>query len=75
MPHEAVGRLVHDVESDDRTLADATAGDLAAAHPQLVPEDLDLLSPSGSVAARVTPGGGSMVSVRAQIEALQAELG
>lgn len=73
--HDAVGRLVHDLESDGRTLAEATAGDLAAAHTQLVPEDLDLITPAGSVAARTTPGGGSMESVQTQINRLRAELG
>jgi argininosuccinate lyase len=60
--------------ADGRTLQDATAGELQAAHPQLVPEDLDDLTPEGSVAARATPGGGSMESVRHQLAELRQRL-
>jgi argininosuccinate lyase len=68
--HEAVGRLVAGLSAAGRDLSQATAGELEAAHVQLVPEDLDLLDPASSVAARVTPGGGSMDSVQQQLEAL-----
>jgi len=73
--HEAVGGLVAGLAAEGRMLAEATAGELAAAHPQLVPEDLDALTPASSVAARVTPGGGSMQSVVHQIEQLREILG
>ncbi len=73
--HEAVGGLVAGLAAGGRALADATAGELAAAHPQLVPEDLDALTPAASAAARVTPGGGSMESVAKQIEQLREVLG
>jgi argininosuccinate lyase len=73
--HQAVGRLVAGLAAEGRTLSEATAGELEAAHMQLVPEDLESLTPTASVAARVTPGGGSMESVRAQLEALRDALG
>ena len=73
--HEAVGGLVVGLAAEGRTLADATAGELQAAHVQLIPEDLDSLTPAASVVARVTPGGGSMESVQAQLDALREALG
>lgn len=69
--HEVVGRLVADLHRSGRTFEDVTAGELEAAHPQLVPEDLSRLSPEGSVRARTTPGGGSPESVARQIERLR----
>jgi argininosuccinate lyase len=72
--HEAVGVLVAGLAAADRTLADATAGELEAAHVQLVPGDLDSLTPTGSVADRVTAGGGSMDSVRNQLDQLRSRL-
>lgn len=73
--HAAVGRLVAGITADGRTLAEATAGELEAAHVQLVPEDLDQLNPRASVAARITTGGGSMESVHAQMAKLDQLLG
>jgi argininosuccinate lyase len=73
--HDTVGRLVARLAAEGRSLADATAGELEAAHRQLIPEDLDELTPGASVAARVTPGGGSMVSVLAQLDELRKLLG
>ena len=72
--HEAIGRLVAHLVADGRELSNATAGDLEAAHPQLVPADLAALTPEASVAARATPGGGSMESVREQLVQLRAVL-
>ncbi len=69
--HRAVGSLVAVLGAEGRTLQEATAGELQAAHPQLGPEDLDGLTPTGSVAARATPGGGSMESVRTQLAELR----
>jgi len=71
--HAAVGGLVAMLVAQGRSLTDATAGELEAAHVQLVPEDLDQLTPRASVASRVTPGGGSMESVQAQLEMLRRE--
>ncbi len=73
--HRAVGSLVAVLGAGGRSLQDATAGELQAAHPQLVPEDLDDLTPEGSVAARATPGGGSLESVRQQMTELRQRLG
>jgi argininosuccinate lyase len=73
--HAAVGRLVGELAAAGRTLGDATAAELEAAHVRLVPEDLDELTPAASVAARITPGGGSMMSVQAQLEKLEQLLG
>ena len=73
--HVAVGALVAGLAAEDRTLSDATAGELAAAHVQLVPGDLDSLTASASVADRITPGGGSMGSVTAQLDKLNELLG
>jgi argininosuccinate lyase len=73
--HEAVGGLVAQLAAAGQTLADASAGDLEAAHVRLVPEDLDELSARASVAARVTPGGGSPESVQQQLEQLRRRLG
>lgn len=73
--HEAVGGLVAGLAAQGSTLLDASAGELQAAHPQLVPEDLDELNAEASVAARATPGGGSMESVRRQIGELRQLLG
>jgi argininosuccinate lyase len=69
--HEAVGGLVAALNNAGRSFADVSAGELEAAHPQLVPEDMDRLSPRGSVDARATPGGGSPSSVARQIERLR----
>ncbi len=73
--HEAVGALVADLTVRGRTLADVTAGELEAAHVQLVPGDLDVITVASSVKARVTHGGGSMESVRAQLEQIRVQLG
>jgi argininosuccinate lyase len=73
--HEAVGALVADLTAQGRTLADVTAGELEAAHVQLVPGDLDAITVAASVEARVTDGGGSMESVRAQLEQIRIQLG
>jgi argininosuccinate lyase len=72
--HEVVGSLVGRLQAEGLTFHDVDAGDLEAAHPQLVPEDLDLLDPKGSVEVRRTPGGGSFESVREQIERLRTAI-
>ncbi|MDJ0953218.1 MAG: argininosuccinate lyase [Acidimicrobiia bacterium] len=72
--HEAVGGLVAGLAAAGRTLAEATAEELGAAHERLLPEDVEALTPAASVAARVTPGGGSMESVRVQLEELRKRL-
>ncbi len=69
--HQAVGGLVAGLVAEGRTLAGVTAQDLVAAHPRFQPEDAGLTDPAASVARRVTPGGGSMGSVEAQITVLR----
>ena len=72
--HHAVGGLVAALKAEGRDFNDVTAGELEATHARLVPEDLDLLDPKGSVAARRSPRGGSMESVGAQISELRTLL-
>jgi argininosuccinate lyase len=72
--HRLVGGLVSDLVAEGRTLADVTAGELAAVDPRLVPADLAALSPAESVRRRHTPGGGSHESVRVQVAELRAIL-
>jgi argininosuccinate lyase len=72
--HEVVGGLVAELVAEGQTLSDATSGELAGAHPQLVPGDLESLTPAASVAARVSVGGGSMDSVRRQLVDLRQRL-
>jgi argininosuccinate lyase len=72
--HRAVGALVASLKAEGRTFATVTAGELQATHLQLVPEDLDLLDPMGSVEARRSPRGGSFTSVAEQIQELRTLL-
>ncbi|CAN5836792.1 argininosuccinate lyase [soil metagenome] len=72
--HEAVGLLVGRLLASDRHLGEATVDDLTAAHELFEIADLRLVDPMVSVRRRVTPGGGSPASVRAQIEALRQRL-
>jgi argininosuccinate lyase len=72
--HHAVGGLVAALKAEGRDFTDVTAGELEATHAQLVPEDVDLLDPKGSVEARRSPRGGSFQSVADQIEELRSLL-
>jgi len=72
--HHAVGGLVALLKAEGRDFSTVTAGELEAADTHLVPEDLDLLDPAGSVAARRSPRGGSFASVAEQINELRALL-
>jgi len=72
--HHTVGGLVAKLEAEGRGFDTVTAGELEATHPQLVPEDLDLLDAKGSVEARKSPRGGSFASVREQIAELRTLL-
>jgi argininosuccinate lyase len=72
--HRAVGVLVARLKAEGREFDTATADELAAAHPELIPEDLDLLDPLGSVAARISPRGGSFESVAEQISEIRSLL-
>jgi argininosuccinate lyase len=72
--HRSVGGLVARLKAEGRDFSSVTAGELEATDPRLVPEDLDLLDPSGSVAARRSPRGGSFASVAEQIDELRSRL-
>lgn len=73
--HRAVGGLVAALKAEGRDFTDVTAGELEATHHQLIPEDLTLLDPRGSVEARRSPRGGSFESVADQIKELRRLLG
>jgi len=72
--HHAVGGLVAGLKAEGRDFTTVTAAELEATHPQLISGDLDLLDPTGSVAARRSPRGGSFESVADQIEELRSLL-
>lgn len=72
--HHAVGRLVARLVEEGRGLDTATDADLAEADERFLVEDLARIDVAGSVARRVSQGGGSSESVRRQIEALRALL-
>jgi argininosuccinate lyase len=72
--HEAVGKLVLGLEGEGRALSDAGVGDLAGAHGAFIEADLDLIDSSGSVARRISPGGGSPESVHAQAAELHRRI-
>lgn len=72
--HHAVGGLVATLKAEGRDFTDLTARELEDVHPQLVPEDVDILDPKGSVEARRSPRGGSFQSVADQIEELRTLL-
>lgn len=72
--HHVVGRLVAALVAGGRTPADLTPEELVSADERFEPADAERLSPEGSVARRVTPGGGSMQSVRNQLAAVRAHL-
>ncbi len=69
--HHIVGGLVSDLVATGRTFPDLTTDDLVTVNALFVSEDLALLDPAVSVANRLTPGGGSMASVRSQIAQLR----
>jgi argininosuccinate lyase len=72
--HAAVGGLVAGLSAEGRTLADAEASDLTAAHPALTAADVAALDPAMSARRRTSPGGGSPDSVRTQVEAMRGRL-
>jgi argininosuccinate lyase len=69
--HEVVGKLVLGLEGEGRTLLEASAVDLASAHPAFSEDDLELVDPTGSVMRRHSPGGGSPESVHTQVADLR----
>jgi argininosuccinate lyase len=73
--HHVVGRLVVSLMESGRSLGDATVAELVAVDERLSGIDPASLQPERSVASRVSPGGGSLPSVRRQIEVLREWLG
>jgi len=69
--HGSVGRLVRSLESDGRSLREASLDDLVAVDSRFEATDLALVDPAASMGRRVTEGSGNAESVRAQIEQLR----
>ena len=72
--HETVGALVAGLAETGRSLSDASVEELHEADPRFTPDDLALLDPELSTAARPAAGAGSPASVAAQLEALRTWL-
>jgi argininosuccinate lyase len=69
--HFAVGRLVATLESQGLGLADATVGDLTAAHPLLQRADVALANPRRGVESRTGHGATAPAEIARQIDALR----
>jgi argininosuccinate lyase len=69
--HEAVGHLVVWCTVHGCDLGDVSDDDLASISPYLTPDVRDVLSVSGALAARATPGGTAPDRVREQLEDLR----
>jgi len=72
--HEVIGLLVASLVADGRTMEQVTGADLVGAHRLFTLDDVQWSNPRTSMERRVTPGGGSMVSVAKQLEALAVYL-
>jgi argininosuccinate lyase len=72
--HEAVGRLVAAAARSGKELEDLDSSELAAAHPELVPEMLELLDPRRSVSSRKSHGGTAPERVAEQIDRMESIL-
>ena len=72
--HHAVGAVVARLVAEGRTFDDLDGAELVAMDGRFTLDDLDRIDPVASVAARTSPGGGSMPSVRAQIDELRSLL-
>ncbi len=72
--HDVVGQLVARLVAAGRTPASLTPEELVAADPAFRPGDIERTSPAGSVVRRSSPGGGSMASVRQQLDELRSGL-
>ena len=68
--HHAVGRVVVALNAASRTLTDAVLEDLTGIDDRFVAADLETAHATTSVERRLSPGGGSHVSVRAQLDRL-----
>ena len=69
--HRAVGRLVRQCEEAGISLEEASAEELAAAHPALADLPRTLLTPEGSIASKRSPGSTSRDSVEEQLRQAQ----
>jgi argininosuccinate lyase len=72
--HHAVGAVVAHLSSEGRTFEELSADELVGIDDRFRADDLALTDPEASVAARITPGGGSMASVQEQIRSLRSML-
>jgi len=72
--HHAVGSLLSALFTDGRTLATATAADLAAIDQRFEAEDVVLTAPVESVRRRRSTGGASFASVHEQLRMLRDRL-
>jgi argininosuccinate lyase len=69
--HHAVGRLVSALVAEGRGLDTATSDDLSSADSRFEVADLARTNVTDSVGRRISQGGGSVESVRRQVEALR----
>jgi argininosuccinate lyase len=69
--HAIVGRLVRFVADAGKDWERLTVADLTSVDGRFVPADVACLDPVAAVGRRLTSGGGSMASVRKQLEALR----
>jgi argininosuccinate lyase len=72
--HHAVGSLVGRLGAEGRELTNATAEDLAAAHPAFRPEALERLDPRRCVEARRSHGGTAPERIANQLATIRAVL-
>jgi argininosuccinate lyase len=72
--HRAVGVLVAKTIEDGKDWSALTAADLEAVDSRFLPVDVGALDAEGMVRQRVSPGGGSLESVRDQIRAVRARI-
>ena len=70
--HHVVGRLVAVLDDEGRAFEDLTSEELVAFDGRFTHADVGRVDPVRSIGFRRTPGGGSMDSVVAQIEQLEA---
>lgn len=72
--HHVVGALVAKLVSTNGSFTAMSSDELVAFDPRFAPEDVDLVDPKRSVESRVSHGGGSMASVKAQIASFEGFL-
>ena len=70
--HHAVGAVVAHLAAQGRNFTDLDGDELMAMDARFDAADLERVDPAASVAARVSPGAGSMASVELQIAELRS---